>query len=89
MIWKLTCILRIDRTCNSTVEFSNYEFNNKLLSGVTLFRVTLGVTWIQPTYICTKKNMIKRSTKSTWLQDWVRSYDYKIEWMGMFLLQDY
>ena len=55
LIWKLACILRIDRTCNSMVEFSKYEFNNKLLSGVTLFRVTLDVTWIQPIYICTKK----------------------------------
>ena len=27
-----------------TVGFSKYEFNNKLLSGVTLLRVTLGVT---------------------------------------------
>ena len=90
LIWKLACILRIDRTCNSMVEFSKYEFNNKLLSGVTLFRVTLDVTWIQPIYICTKKKTkIKRPTKSTWLQDWVRPYDYKIEWMGMFLLQDY
>ena len=28
------------------VGFSKYEFNNKLLDGVTFFRVTLGVTWI-------------------------------------------
>ena len=32
------------RTFNSTIEFSNYVFNNKLLSGVILFRVTPGVT---------------------------------------------
>ena len=38
--WKLACMLRIYRICNSTIEFSKYEFNNKLLSGVTLFRVT-------------------------------------------------
>ena len=39
--WKLACMLRIYRTCNSTVGFgfSKYEFNNKLLSGVTFFRV--------------------------------------------------
>ena len=30
--------------CNSTVEFSKYEFNNKLLSDVTLLRVTPSVT---------------------------------------------
>ena len=29
------------------VEFSKYEFYNKLLGGVILFRVTLGVTWTQ------------------------------------------
>ena len=27
------------RTCNSMVEFSKYEFYNKLLGGVTLLRV--------------------------------------------------
>ena len=28
--------------------FSKYEFNNKLLGGVTFFRVTSGVTSTQP-----------------------------------------
>ena len=46
--WKLAWILRTYRTCNSTVRFSKYEFNNKLLGGVTLLRVILGVTWTQP-----------------------------------------
>ena len=32
------------RTYNPTVGFSKYEFNNKLLGGVTLFWVTSGVT---------------------------------------------
>ena len=41
---KLTCMLKTYRTCNSTVKFSKYEFNNKLLSGVTLLRVIPGVT---------------------------------------------
>ena len=36
LIWKLTC--------NLIVGFSKYEFYNKLLSGITLIRVTLGVT---------------------------------------------
>ena len=36
----LACMLRIYRTCNSTVRFSKYKFYNKLLGGVTLFRVT-------------------------------------------------
>ena len=31
------------KTCNSTTGFSKYEFNSKLLSGVTLIRVTLSV----------------------------------------------
>ena len=33
------------------IGFSKYEFNNKLLSGVTLFRVTLSVTWYLYIYI--------------------------------------
>ena len=37
-------MLRIYKTCNSTAGFSKYEFNNKLLSSVTLLRVTPGVT---------------------------------------------
>ena len=45
LIWKLVCILRTYRTYNSTMEFSKYEFYNKLMGGVTLLRVTLGVTW--------------------------------------------
>ena len=45
---KLACILRLYRTCNPTVGFLKYEFNNKLLDCVTFFRVTSGVTWTQP-----------------------------------------
>ena len=41
-------MLRTYRTCISTVRFSKYEFYNKLLSSVTLLKVTPGVTWIQP-----------------------------------------
>ena len=48
MAWKLACILRPYRKCNPTVEFAKYEFNNKVLGGVTFFRVTLGVTGTQP-----------------------------------------
>ena len=32
----LACMLRTYRTCNSTVEFSKYEFNNKLLTNPSL-----------------------------------------------------
>ena len=42
--WKLACMLRPHRTRNPMVVFSKYEFNNKLLVGVTFFRVTSGVT---------------------------------------------
>ena len=33
------------------VGFLKYEFNNKLLDSVKLFRVTLGITWTQLIYI--------------------------------------
>ena len=45
LTWKLARMLRAYRTYNLTVEFSKYEFYNKLMGGVTLFRVTPGVTW--------------------------------------------
>ena len=47
-IWKLAHMLRTYRICNSTIGFSKYKFNNKLLSSVTLLIVTPGVTWTQP-----------------------------------------
>ena len=44
LTWKLTCMLRTYKTCNSMVGFSKYEFNkNKLLTGETCDRVTPGV----------------------------------------------
>ena len=46
--WKLACMLRAYRTCNQTIVFSKYEFNNKLMVGVTFFRVTSAITWTQP-----------------------------------------
>ena len=45
---RLAYMLRLYRTCNPTVGFSKYEFNNKLLGGITFFRVTLSVTQTQP-----------------------------------------
>ena len=50
LAWKLACMLGTYRVCNPMVGFSKYEFNNKLLDGVTFFRITLGVNWTQ-TYI--------------------------------------
>ena len=38
LTWKLECMLRTYRTCNSTVGFLKYEFNNKLLGSVTIIR---------------------------------------------------
>ena len=48
LAWKLACMLKTYKTYNPTVRFPKYEFNNKLLGGVTLLRVTPGVTWTQP-----------------------------------------
>ena len=56
--WKLACMLRPYRTYNPTVGFSKYEYNNKLLDGVTVFKVTLSVTRTQP--------YIVRSYKISW-----------------------
>ena len=47
MGWKLTCMLRTYIKCNLMVGLSKYEFNNKLLGGVTFFRVTSDVTLTQ------------------------------------------
>ena len=41
-------MLKTYRLYNSTVRFSKYEFDNKLLDGVTFFRVTSDVTWTKP-----------------------------------------
>ena len=40
-------MLRIYRICNLIMKFSKCECYNKLLGGVTLFRVTPSVTWNQ------------------------------------------
>ena len=41
---RLACILSTYRICNSTMRLLKYEFNNKLLSGITLLRITSSVT---------------------------------------------
>ena len=38
-------MLQTYRKCDPTDGFSKYKFNNKLLDGVTFFRVTSSVTW--------------------------------------------
>ena len=48
MAWKLASMLRTNRSCNPMVGVSEYEYNYKLLGGVTFFRVTSGVTWTEP-----------------------------------------
>ena len=40
----MACLLRPCRTYNPMAGFSKYEFNNKLLGGITFFKVTSGVT---------------------------------------------
>ena len=40
----MACMLRI---YNLMIGFPKYEFNNKLLGGVTFFGVTSSVTWTQ------------------------------------------
>ena len=56
---KLAWMLRTYKTCNSTVRFSKYEFYNKLLGGITLLRVTPGVTWTQLIYIYTHMGWVQ------------------------------
>ena len=48
LAWNLACVIRTYRKCDPTVGFSKFEFKNKLLVGVTFFRVTSSVTWTQP-----------------------------------------
>ena len=47
MAWKLACMLGTYKKCDLADGFSKYEFKNKLLVGVTFFRVTSSVTWTQ------------------------------------------
>ena len=51
--------LKTYKTCNPTVRFSKYKFNNKLFSSVTILQVTLGVTLTQPI----KNNYIKKEKR--------------------------
>ena len=44
LVCKLARMLKIYKTCNPTIGFSKYEFDNKLLASVTFFRVTSSVT---------------------------------------------
>ena len=45
---KLACMLRTYKTCNLMGEFSKYEFNNKIIDGITLLKVYL-ITFYQIT----------------------------------------
>ena len=64
-------MFRIYRTCNLTVQFLKYKFINKLLGCVTLLRVTPGVTWTQPVYICV----------------WEREREIALHWVNFIKLQ--
>ena len=48
-------MLRTNRTCNSIVGFSKYEFYNKLLYGIILLKSWSNITWTQPS----RRNQIK------------------------------
>ena len=37
-------MLKTYRTCNLMIRFPKYKFNNRLLGGEILLRVTLGIT---------------------------------------------
>ena len=39
--WILVCMLRTYRIYNLTVKILKYEFNNKLLSGVIIYKILL------------------------------------------------
>ena len=54
-------MLRIYRTSNSTMRFSNFEFYKKLLGGITLLRAISSVTWTQPLLITSLKLKLKRN----------------------------
>ena len=64
LTWKLSWLLRTYKICNSTVTFSKYEFYNKLLSDVTLLRITLDITWTQPIiYFVNRYNITPKRVK--------------------------
>ena len=54
MACNLACKLRIYRTYNSTIRFSKYIFNKKLLNNVTLSNV---IGWVQVTLGVTQSNV--------------------------------
>ena len=61
------------------VGFLKYEFNNKLLDSVTLFRVTLGITWTQLIYIykiCFFFIKFLRIKKYIYIQDFKKNLGY-------------
>ena len=55
-------MLKTYKTYNSMIGFSKYEFYYKLLDGVTLLKVTPGVTWTQPIYIYIYMTRLRYST---------------------------
>ena len=70
LVWKLACMFKTYRTYNLTVEFSKYKFINKLLGGVTLLKVTPGVTWIQLIYIYIYYIIVLCGEEPLFLNEW-------------------
>ena len=78
LAWKLAYMFSTYITCNSMVGFLKYEFNNKLLDSVILFKVTSGITWTQLIYIYKIFFWIKfvRIKKYIYIQDFKKNLGY-------------
>ena len=73
LVLEFTCMLRTYRTYNSTVKFSKYEFNNKLLDYVTLFRVCYIRCNLNSTpYIYIER---ERERMILYYPTWIKSYN--------------
>ena len=70
LTWKLVRMLKKYKTCNSKVEFSKYEFYNKLLSSVILSKITLGIIWTEHIFYLHCWFIINKFYKLAW-QWWV------------------
>ena len=48
--WILVCMLRTYRIYNLTMKFLKYEFNNKLLGGVIIYKTLLCLKYFHNTF---------------------------------------
>ena len=54
-------MLKTYKTYNLKMKILKYEFNNKLLSDIILFKVILVVTWVQPFFLILKISIMMTS----------------------------